>query len=86
MRLLDADGHSVGLASYSGLYVGDLFAVLKALVRAELEAHALTRYEMDPEIADAVAELAAGITRQADLAKWVQNQVRGIDWHERPAA
>ncbi len=70
----------------ASLYVGDLVWVLRGLVRAEFEAHALTRYEMTPEIDESVAELAAGITRQVDLAKWIQNRLRGIDWVERPAA
>ena len=70
----------------AGLYVGDLVWVLRGLVRAGFEAHALTRHEMTPEIAASVDELAAGITRQLDLAKWIQNRLRGIDWVERPAA
>ncbi len=66
------------------LYVGDVLHALKGLVRAEFELHALQRYNMNPEIATAVAEMAATTSELVALLKWTQNRLRGIDWNERP--
>ena len=70
----------------TGLYVGDLFSMTKALVHAEFEAFALLRYEAKPEYIDALEDLALQIAYSVELAKWIQNGLRGIDWRERPAA
>ncbi len=70
----------------SGLYVGDLTAALRSMVRCEFELYALQRHSMDPDVAAAIDEMAAAATALLDLGKWTQNRLRGVDWVERPAA
>lgn len=66
------------------LYVGDLYAAGKGLVKAEFELHALQRYHTDPELAAAVTEMAVATSELVALYKWVQGRLIRIDWNERP--
>ena len=67
------------------LYVGDLFAATKGLVHAHYELWAmLQRHTMNAEIAEAIEEMAIATGELVDLAKFVQDRLRGIDWHDRP--
>ncbi len=68
----------------SGLYLGDIVPVLRVLVKAEFEAYTLQHYNTDPELEDAIAELAAGATQLVDVGKWVQARIWGFDWYQRP--
>ena len=66
------------------LYVGDLFDAGKGLVRAEYELWACQRFSMDPPIAAAIADAAVAAGELVNLIKWVQDELRGISWHDRP--
>jgi hypothetical protein len=71
-------------ARVTDLYLGDIVPVLRAVVRAEFEAASLQRYNTDPELADAIAELAAGAAHLVDVGKWVQARLWGFEWYQRP--
>ena len=71
-------------AHASALYLGDLVPMLRALVKAEFEAYAMRRHSMTPEVSAAVDDLAAGATELVELGKWVQAQIWGFTWYERP--
>jgi hypothetical protein len=76
--------HTFVRQGWSSLYVGDLARGLMGLIRAEGEFHALTRYQAPDELADAIIDIAETVTLLVDEAKWIQGQLRGFEWEERP--
>lgn len=70
-------------AHLGALYLGNVVPMLRALVKADFESQALL-HNAKPELAEALRQISNGTSTLVDIAKWVQLQLAGIDWRERP--
>lgn len=71
-------------AHLGALYLGDLVPMLRAPVKADFESQVLMLHNTKPELAGALRQISDGTSTLVDIAKWVQLQLWGIDWYERP--